>query len=98
MEVNLKQILMSTGWKEPLTEFEFKVAFRTGLYSIDHVLEAMQAACSQTIDLCYENAKINKNGCCEYLENDDDDIYNGDCSAEIDMDSILNTINQVVNE
>ena len=80
MEVNLKQILMSTGWKEPLTEHEFEIAFRCGLYKVEHILEAMNTACSQTIDLCYENARINKNGCCEDVDGNGD-IYEGDCSA-----------------
>lgn len=60
-EINLKQILMSAGWKEPLTEFELKVAFRTGIYDIEHVLEAMQIACLQTVDLCADSADIDYN-------------------------------------
>ena len=50
-------------------------------------LKAMKEACKQTLELAAENSEINKNGCCE------DEEF--DCSAEINKQSILSTINQV---
>ena len=86
--VNLKKILMSTSWKEPLTEAEFNVAFRTGLYKLEHILEAMQTACLQTVDLCLDSVELEH----EYDEENNRPIY------YINLESILKVKGKIINE
>jgi len=54
--INLKNILKTYNWKEPISDVEYDIAWKSGIFTEERILGAMKEACDQTVDLCAENA------------------------------------------